>query len=81
MGIFEKLKEDGFSAYKKRDYKKAIEYYNKALSIRNDAEILYGKALCYYHIGKYRDAIECHNKALQLNPYIQEDFMEKLKNL
>lgn len=75
MGIFEKLKEDGNSAYKKGDYKKAIEYYDKALLInRNSAEVWYAKALSCYQIGKYKDAAECHNKAVQLNPIIQRVF-------
>lgn len=75
MDTLDKLKKDGNDAYKKGSFKKAIEYYDKALVIKkNDSELWYAKALCLYQIGKYKEAVDCHNIALKLNPLIQREF-------
>ncbi|KAA0010166.1 MAG: tetratricopeptide repeat protein [Thermoplasmata archaeon] len=61
------FKAGGF--YDKKDYKKAIEYYDKALRINpRNADTWYSKGVTLYHLGKYEEAIKCYDKALEINP-------------
>lgn len=54
---FEKWFDEGVKEFKKKNYKKAIEYYNKSLEYRKDGNAYYNIAVSYYNMGKYKDAI------------------------
>jgi|GEM_PF-1504218 len=52
-----------------KDYKKAIEYYNKAIRVEPANPMAYNnQALLYAMIGQYKDAINCMKKYLKLAP-------------
>lgn len=51
------------------DMKKVIEYHDKALKIYPIFEVWWNKGNILSHLGRYREALECENKALKINPY------------
>jgi Response regulator containing CheY-like receiver, AAA-type ATPase, and DNA-binding domains len=62
----------------KGDFKTAIDFFNAALEKNpNDPNPLIHKAMAFYKIGKFDDAIECCNKALLINPNLNETWFLK----
>lgn len=49
-----RYKEEGNTAYKNRDYSKALNLYSKAIQCDpNDPSFYSNKALCYFNLGNY----------------------------
>lgn len=69
---FETLYNKGFSAYKRKDYTKAIEFYEKAYDKKSkDFNCLYNLALSHQRKEDYKNAIKFYNLALDVN---QKDY-------
>ncbi len=67
----------GNDYFYKKEYQKAIEWYNKALEIdKNNFDILFNMAYSLDELGRYNEAIEWHDKALRIKP----DFALTLNN-
>lgn len=61
--------------YKNNDYDKAIEDYNKALSINpNFADAYNQRGIVYFAKQDYKKAIDDFNKAINLNPNFAEAY-------
>jgi len=78
MGLLNKLKEKfksfdywvekGDYYLDKEDYENAFECYYKALEKKNDPIIWNNLAYCLLHLGRYREALEAINEALDSDP-------------
>jgi tetratricopeptide (TPR) repeat protein len=70
----EKLKTQGNDAFKQGKYQQALSFYQRALDLclpiepKAEAIIHANKAACLNFLKKPKDAIECANKALRLDP-------------
>ena len=63
MSYFQKANE----YYNDRDYKKAIDMYEKAIQIKdNEASSLYNSAVCFIKLKDYKKAINLLNSALNI---------------
>jgi tetratricopeptide (TPR) repeat protein len=63
-----KLEALGATAFKNKQYMKALEYYDKALKLRPYNEIIWNnKGVVLRTLGKLEDAIGCYDRALELN--------------
>ena len=59
----------GNICYEKKEYQKAIEYYEKALEIKPDKhEALNNMGVAYRNMGNHEKAIESYKKALEIKP-------------
>ena len=59
----------GIDAIQNQKYKKAIEYFNKAITINpNDADAYHNRGLAKYLLEDYAEAIEDYSEALKINP-------------
>lgn len=62
-----KYSDLGFTAYKKGDYRGAIENYTKVIELKPDDAFLYNnRGLAYFELGKYDKAISDYTKAMEL---------------
>ena len=51
-------------------YKKALEYFNKAVAFGENTEFLYERSTCYhYYLNDDKDALKDINKCITLKPY------------
>lgn len=73
----------GATFMERKDYEGALPYMEKALSIDDSyANSYYGLALCYYKLGKIKEAFEiCHKGALKSsdrpeNPAVREELLK-----
>lgn len=73
----------GATFMERKDYERALLYMEKALSIDDSyANSYYGLALCYYKLGKIKEAFEiCHKGALKSsdrpeNPAVREELLK-----
>lgn len=55
------------------DYQKAIEYYNRALSLKESADVFFNKALCLREVARYKNSLKFFLKAesLEQNPSLK----------
>lgn len=59
----------GYSFYKFKKYKEALEYYNKAIELNpNKAKFYNNKGVALSALGRKSEALDCYNKAIELNP-------------
>ena len=66
---WEDLKEKGNTLFKEKRYEDAIGFYNKALAINSNIEVLYSnRGTCRKCLKQYSDAIKDYKKALEINP-------------
>ena len=66
---WEDLKEKGNTLFKEMRYEDAIGFYNKALAINSNIEVLYSnRGTCRKCLKQYNDAIKDYKKALEINP-------------
>ena len=66
---WEALKEKGNSLFKQQKYEEAIKYYEKAIKLNNNIEVLYSnKGTCEKCLKQYRLAIRDYKKALEISP-------------
>ena len=62
--------EKGLELYKKSDYKEAIECFEMALTANTDnLNALSKKASSLYHLGKFKKAVKCYNKIIEMYPH------------
>ena len=67
---WEKLKEIGNSFFREKKYEEALKYYNEAISINNDIEVLHSnKGTCEKCLQNYKEAELEYIKAIKLNPF------------
>ena len=53
-----RYKQEGNTAYKNRDYAKALNLYSKAIQYDpNDPNFYSNKALCYFNLANYTECI------------------------
>lgn len=62
--IFDKYFEQGEYEFDKKNYKKAIEFYNQAISVRKDGSAYYNIGAAFYNLRKYKDAIKNLNSCV-----------------
>ena len=66
---WEDLKEKGNALFKQKRYEDAITYYNKAIKLNPNQEVLYSnKGTCEKCLKEYKEAIRDYEKALEINP-------------
>lgn len=54
-----KFKEEGNSAYKNREYAKALNLYSKAIQADpHDPSFYSNRALCYFNLQKYEESLQ-----------------------
>ena len=77
------LNNIGATFMERQDYKRALPYLEKALSLDNSyANSYYGLGLCYYKLGRIKEAFEvCHDGALKSsdrpeNPAVREELLK-----
>ena len=66
------IKEEGNVAYKNREYKKALAFYDQALGLLGEkdemrAQVYSNKAACYYQMRFYADVVAEASKALRVD--------------
>jgi stress-induced-phosphoprotein 1 len=78
----EDFKEQGNLAYKKKDWAKALEMYDKALEI-NSNEITYinNKAAVYFAMGDYSKCVEVSDEALNKGKEVHSDLSKLARAL
>ncbi len=72
-------KERGNSYYKKAEYAKALEDFNKYASLAEDIEdatFYYNKGWCENELGKYNDAVESLKKSVEIDDTYSDAFSE-----
>ncbi len=75
---FYNLYFDGNSCYSKKQYSKAITYYNKALEIHSDKDFLYfNRGNSKLALNNYKGAIADYNKTLALNNKYAEAYYQR----
>lgn len=65
---FQQIFGKGQSEFYAGNYKNAIEVFQKAIEIKQDAAAHFNIGASYYHLGKYKDAIKQLNVCLGMNP-------------
>ena len=66
---WEDLKEKGNALFKQKRYEDAIAFYNKAIKLNPNVEVLYSnRGTCRKCLKQYNDAIKDYKKALEINP-------------
>lgn len=68
IGDFDTYFELGQKEFRKKKYKKAIKYYKKALTIKQNAYACYNIGVSYYNRGKYNDAILYFRSCINQKP-------------
>lgn len=58
----------GDESYKSKNYKEALEAFNKALLEGDDYKTYNKIGNCYYYLGEKENAIKAYEKSLKLNP-------------
>ena len=61
-----KIIEKGDIYFENSSYKLAAKEYSKALELIKQDYLLYNRALCYYNLSKYNDAIKDFNECLKI---------------
>lgn len=75
---FYNLYFDGNSCFSKKQYEKAISYYNKAMAIHADKDFIYfnrGNSKCA--LKNYKDALADYNKTIALNNKYAEAYYQR----
>ena len=65
--LFDKYFEQGGGEFDRGNYKRAIDYYNQALSVKQDGTAYYNIGAAYYNLGKYKDAIKNLNSCTRIS--------------
>ena len=71
------LKEQGNREFKSGNYERAIESYDKVIELDRTgsdmrASVLFNKATCLFHLGKFAECIDSCSGALTLNPLYEK---------
>ena len=66
---WETLKEKGNALFKQQKYEEAIKFYEKAIKVNSNIEVLYSnKGTCEKCLKQYKLAIRDYKKALEISP-------------
>ena len=66
---WEDLKEKGNALFKQKRYEDAIAFYNKAIKLNPNVEVLYSnKGTCEKCLKQYKESIRDYEKSLEINP-------------
>ena len=66
---WEDLKEKGNALFKQKRYEDAIVFYNKAIKLNPNIEVLYSnKGTCEKCLKQYKESIRDYEKSLEINP-------------
>lgn len=65
--LFDKYFEQGGDEFDRGNYKRAIDYYNQALGVKQDGTAYYNIGAAYYNLGKYNDAIKNLNSCTRFS--------------
>ena len=66
---WEDLKEKGNALFKQKRYEDAIVFYNKAIKLNPNVEVLYSnKGTCEKCLKQYKESIRDYEKSLEINP-------------
>ena len=66
---WEDLKEKGNTLFKQKRYEDAIVFYNKAIKLNPNVEVLYSnKGTCEKCLKQYKESIRDYEKSLEINP-------------
>lgn len=60
------LQEQGRACYKRGDYKRAIEFFDRAIGHAASVQTLDNRAACYEKLGELQEALKDAKKAIQL---------------
>ena len=73
-----KYSDLGLAEYKKGNYRKATEYYARAIEAHPNEAFLYNnRGLAYYELERYDEAISDYNKAVELEPDYAEAYLNR----
>lgn len=75
--IATQFKVVGNHFYSKKDYTKALEFYDRAIVASDDAVYHSNRAACYWAADDFENVIEESNKALILNPYYTKSYVRR----
>lgn len=68
----------GFRAYDDKKYRDAVNYFDKALSLKpDDKKILYYQGMSLYKIQEYEKAVKCYSMAIRIDPEFKEAWKGK----
>ena len=65
--LFDKYFEQGGDEFDRGNYKRAIDYYNQALGVKQDGSTYYNIGAAYYNLGNYKDAIRNLNSCVNIS--------------
>lgn len=60
------LRREGRACYQRKDYSKALEYFDRAIGQAPSVQLLDNRAACYEKINDFRAALKDAKKAIQL---------------
>ena len=69
--------QEGVEYYLKREYEKSIQTLNKIINDPNYVYALNNKGVSLADLSKFNEAIECYDKALEINPKLVESWYNK----
>ena len=72
----EKLKEMGNKEFKSRNYHKAIEFYTKAIAIKEDKFYYSNRSSCYLALKNYKKALEDGEMVIHLDPKFEKGYFK-----
>jgi len=76
------FKNKGNDYFKNKDYKKAIEFYTKAIDLNSMDATYYGnRAACYFSMRDYKNCIKDCNEALGIDPKFAKALLRKGRSL
>ncbi|HVM32818.1 MAG TPA: tetratricopeptide repeat protein [bacterium] len=64
----------GVAYFQSKDYADAVDAWNKAVKVHDDAQIEKFLGYSYYNLGQFPDAIAAYQKSIQLNPGDSETY-------
>lgn len=75
---YESFKNKGNEAYKAKSYTEAIKCYTNAINSNSNEPIAYSnRAICYLHQGRYFEAKQDCDKAIELDPTAVKAFYRR----
>lgn len=72
----EELKALGNSYFKKRDYRKAIEYYSKAIDLYQSPFYYTNRCTCYMILKDFHNAVKDGLTAISLDPNFEKGYFK-----
>ncbi len=77
---FKKYLDEGIYCIQNGNYKKAIEFITKSISIKGDFDVSYFyRAVAYHALNKLDDAMLDYTKSIKLNPKMTDAYYNRAK--